>query len=266
MRKRSLNRIAGDKFREIAGFWRHSRTPIGLTLDTLRLKSAPFVAESSDSIKVELRPGAGESFTFYENLIRRDYLAHGIRLGAGATVVDIGANIGTFTVLAASIVGPTGRVIAFEPVSATFARLQANVALNGLHNVVACREAIDGRDGTIEIRIGAKSALSTAYDTIDPAEHTVTETVPCLSIGGLIYRHHIDRVQLLKVDCEGGEYGIFRSLTPELASRIDQIAMEVHRVGGESLDALAQTLQSLGFSIKRFGMNWVAMGNQPRPA
>ena len=131
---------------------------------------------------------------------------------------------------------------------------------------MACREAVDGRDGTIEIRIGAKSALSTAYDTIDPAEHTVAETVPCLSIGGLFYRHHIDRIQLLKVDCEGGEYGIFRSLTQELASRIDQIAMEVHRVSGESLDALAQTLQSLGFSIKRFGMNWVAMGNQARPA
>jgi FkbM family methyltransferase len=262
--KRTLNQVAADKFREIAGFWRHSRTPVGLTLDTLRLKSAPFVAVSSDSIKMELRPRAGESFTFYENLIRRDYLAHGIRLDAGATVVDIGANIGTFTVLAASIVGPTGQVIAFEPVSATFARLQANVALNGLHNVVACREAV-GCDGTIEIRIGAKSALSTAYGTIDPAEQTVSEMVPSLSIGGLFHRHHIDRIQLLKVDCEGGEYGIFRALTPELASRIDQIAMEVHRVSGESIDALAQTLQSLGFSIRRFGMNWVAMGNQPRP-
>ena len=265
MRKRPLHKIAADKYREIAAFWRHSRTPLGLTLDTLRLKSAPFVAESSDSIKVELRPGAGESFTFYENLIRRDYLANGIRLGAGATVVDIGANIGTFTVLAASIVGPTGRVIAFEPVSATFARLQSNVALNGLHNVVACREAVDGRDGTIEIRIDAKSALSTAYGAIGPGEQAVVESVPCLSIGGLFDRHHIDRIQLLKVDCEGGEYGIFRSLTPQLASRIDQIAMEVHRVSGESIDALAQTLQSLGFSIKRFGMNWVAMGNQSRP-
>ena len=87
MFRRPLHKIAADKSREIAAFWPHSRTPLPLTLDTLRLKSAPFVAVSSDSIKVDLRPRAGESFTFYENLIRRDYLAHGIRLGAGATVV-----------------------------------------------------------------------------------------------------------------------------------------------------------------------------------
>jgi FkbM family methyltransferase len=258
--KRPLHRIAVGKCREIAGFWRHTRTPLDLTLDTLRLKSAPFVAVSSDSIKLRLRPGSGESFTFYENLIRRDYLANGIRLGAGATVIDIGANIGSFTVLAGSIVGATGRVISFEPVSETFSRLQANVALNGLQNVVACREAVDGRDGTIEIRIGAKSALSTAYDGIGPTEETVIETAPCSSMASIFDRFHLDRVQLLKIDCEGGEYGIFRSLTPDLASRIDQIAMEVHMISGESIDALARTVQSLGFSITRFGMNWVAMG------
>jgi FkbM family methyltransferase len=266
VRKRLLHHIAADKLREIAAFWRHSRTPLGLTLDTLRLKSRPFVAVSSDSIKVQLKPRSGESFTFYENLVRRDYLANGIRLDVGGTVVDIGANIGTFTVLAASIVGPTGRVIAFEPVSATFARLQANVALNGLHNVEACQEAVEGREGTIEMRIAAKSALSSAYDPVSLGEQTAVETVPCLSMRGLFDRHHIDRIQLLKVDCEGGEYGIFRSLTPELASRIDQISMEVHPISGESIDALAGTLLSLGFSVQRFGMNWVAMGQHPRPA
>jgi len=67
----------------------------------------------------------------------------------------------------------------------------------------------------------------------------VVETAPCLSIRSLFDRQRIDRIQLLKVDCEGSEHGIFRSLTPELAARIDQIAMEVHRIDGESIDALA---------------------------
>ena len=65
MPHRPLSRIAGDKFREINAFWRDTRTPMALTLDTLRLKSAPFVAVSSDAIKLQLRPRAGESFTFY---------------------------------------------------------------------------------------------------------------------------------------------------------------------------------------------------------
>ncbi len=261
MPHRPLSRIAGDKFREINAFWRDTRTPMALTLDTLRLKSAPFVAVSSDAIKLQLRPRAGESFTFYENLVRRDYLAHGIRLGPGDTVVDIGANIGAFVVLAASTVGPSGRVIAFEPVSATFERLQANVALNGFGNVETCREGVEAEDGTISIQLGIKSALASAHGLID-GEATQVETAPCLSMQHLFERHGIARIHLLKIDCEGGEHGIFRSLTPELAERIDQIAMEAHPVAGESIEALAARLDALGFAVGRTGMNWVAFNRR----
>ena len=257
MAHRPLSRIATDKFREINAFWRGTRTPLALTLDTLRLKSAPFVAVSSDAIKLQLRPRAGESFTFYENLVRRDYLANGIRLGAGDTVVDIGANIGAFAVLAASIVGPSGRVIAFEPVSATFERLQANVALNGFRNVQGRREGVEAQAGTISIRLGAKSALASAHGLID-GEATRVETAPCLTLAQVFERHGLARIQLLKIDCEGGEHGIFRSLTPEFAARIDQIAMEAHPVAGESIEALAARLDALGFALGRTGMNWVA--------
>ena len=261
MRLRHLKEIIRSKRHEITAFWRHSQTPMALTLDTLRLKSSPFVGVSSDGIKLELRPRAGESFTFFENLIRRDYFGHGICLGAGETVVDIGANIGAFAVLAAKIVGPTGRVIAFEPVSTTFARLQANVALNGLHNVVACRQAIEARDGTVAIRVGAKSAFATAHGHLEG--ETTVETVPSVSIERIFDQHGIDRIQLLKMDCEGGEYGILRSLSNELASRIDQVAMEVHDVEGESIEEIATILVSLGFSIdKQFDRNWVAFNNR----
>ena len=261
MRLRQLKEIIRSKRHEITAFWRHSQTPMALTLDTLRLKSSPFVGVSSDGIKLELRPRAGESFTFFENLIRRDYFGHGICLGAGETVVDIGANIGAFAVLAAKIVGPTGRVIAFEPVSTTFARLQANVALNGLHNVVACRQAIEARDGTVAIRVGAKSAFATAHGHLEG--ETTVETVPSVSIERIFDQHGIDRIQLLKMDCEGGEYGILRSLSNELASRIDQVAMEVHDVEGESIEEIATILVSLGFSIdKQFDRNWVAFNNR----
>ena len=193
--------------------------------------------------------------------MRRDYLAHGIRLQPGDTVVDIGANIGAFAVLAASVVGPSGRVIAFEPVSATFERLQANVALNGYGNVQACREGVEAEDGTISIRVGVKSALASAHGLID-GEATAIETVPCLSMAHVFERHGIERIHLLKIDCEGGEHGIFRSLTPALAGRIDQIALEAHPVAGESIEALAARLDALGFAVGRSGMNWVAFNRR----
>lgn len=261
MPHRPLSRIARDKFREIHAFWRDTRTPLALTLDTLRLKSAPFVAVSSDEIRLQLRPRAGESFTFYENLVRRDYLAHGIRLRPGDTVVDIGANIGAFAVLAASVVGPAGRVIAFEPVPATFERLLANLALNGCGNVRPCREGVEAADGTMSIRVGAKSALASAHGLAGGSAATV-ETAPCVSMARVFERHGLARIHLLKVDCEGGEHGIFRALPPELAARIDQIAMEAHPVEGESIEALAARLDALGFAVGRSGMNWVAFNRR----
>jgi len=80
--------------------------------------------------------------------VRRDYLSHGITLRPGDTVVDIGANIGAFTVLAAKIVGSSGCVIAFEPILQAFERLRENVALNAFKNVECRRAAVDAQEGT----------------------------------------------------------------------------------------------------------------------
>jgi hypothetical protein len=74
------------KLQQCAAFARHSRTPGALILDGFKLKRHPFVAVSSEGLQVKLQPGQGESFTFYENLIRHDYIRHGIRLMPGQTV------------------------------------------------------------------------------------------------------------------------------------------------------------------------------------
>src|SRR5260221_10724280 len=135
------------KCHQIFSFFQHTRTPVALALDSLKIRRSPFVAISGDGLKLSLLPQSGESFTFYENLIQRVYLKNGITLKPGSTVVDIGANVGAFSILAASIVGPRGRVLAFEPINKTFERLRKNVALNGLKNVECHRAAIDSQEG-----------------------------------------------------------------------------------------------------------------------
>jgi hypothetical protein len=151
------------KAEQIVSFFRYAHTPLPLTLDTLRLKRSAFTAISSDGLRLRLRPRSGESFTFYENLIRKDDLQRGIILGPGDTVVDVGANIGTFSVLAATSVEPGGRVISFEPVEETFGHLGENIALDGLGNAECRRAAIDAKDGTLTIHTGVKSAWATAH-------------------------------------------------------------------------------------------------------
>jgi FkbM family methyltransferase len=253
------------KIRTIVSFFGNTRNPLALTIDALKLSRRPLVAVSRDGIKLRLNPSSGESFTFYENLIRRDYLAHGITLRPGDTVVDIGANIGSFTVLAARVVGPHGRVVSFEPVAQTFARLEDNVALNGYRNVECRRAAVDAQEGTLTLRVDPKSALSTAYVESDGDEDGAIQTAPCVTLEQAFRDHNLKRVNLLKVDCEGSEYGIFETLAPSLAARIDQIAMEVHPIASRSTEQLRERLRALGFDVRPGQFCWVAFNTAVQP-
>src|SRR5262249_50498938 len=72
-------------------------------------------------------------------------------LRSGDVFVDVGANIGLFTLIAADRVGPTGKVIAFEPTSTTFDRLLRNVRLNRFSNVQCVKSALSDRSGELDL-------------------------------------------------------------------------------------------------------------------
>jgi len=253
-----------SKARQIASFFIHTRTPVPLTLDSLKLKGRPFVAVSNGGVRLRLDPLAGESYTFFENLVRRDYLRNGIALRTGDTVVDIGANIGTFALLAASIVGPAGRVVAVEPAARTFARLEENARLNDFGNLTCVRAALDREPGTLALGLHPKSALSSAHN-VNPNSNGTVELVRSLTLSQIFAENRLGHIDLLKVDCEGSEYGIFESLSEELASRIYQIAMEVHPVAGETFDGIRQRLERLGFEVRQYpGYPWVAFNQAAR--
>lgn len=74
-------------------------------------------------------------------------------LRPGQTFVDIGANVGYYTVIASRLVGASGRVFAFEPDPVSFALLERNVALNGLDNVVLEQKAVSNEPGTLRLFI-----------------------------------------------------------------------------------------------------------------
>jgi FkbM family methyltransferase len=251
-----LRDVVTYKWHQVWSFYHFTRTPIALTLDTLKLKRRPFVAQSSDGLKLLILPNTGDSFTFYENVIRRDYLQNVPKIKLGSTIVDIGANIGAFSIVAASVVGPKGRVIAVEPIATTFARLRQNVTLNGLQNILCCHAAIDATEGVITFRIFSKSAYATAHK-IKSSNDGRSEESPCFTLERVFSEYGIDRIHFLKIDCEGSEHGIFETLRPETAARVDQIAMEVHQVEGRSIDTLDERLTSLGFSVQR-GPIWFA--------
>lgn len=74
-------------------------------------------------------------------------------LKEGDCFIDVGANIGWFTIMAAKAVGPTGKVIAFEPDPTNFAYLKHNIEANELDNVVAVQKALSDKPGTLRLNL-----------------------------------------------------------------------------------------------------------------
>ncbi len=126
----------------------------------------------------------------------------------GMTVVDIGANIGYFTLLLAALVGPEGRVLAVEPNGRNLRMLEASRRLNGFDHVVPIQVAASRSTGLLELHAshsnGTTTALRTGRETAALDALLAAETVPALRLGDILPADR--RVALVKVDVEGAEY------------------------------------------------------------
>jgi FkbM family methyltransferase len=124
------------------------------------------------------------------------------RLAPGDSVVDGGANIGLFTLVAAAAVGPQGRVIACEPSRETMPLLQANVALNGFEWVTTCAVALGERAGSAEFwSFGAGAGLSSLARPAD--QHVASYRVAVRTLDEV--SQDAATVRLVKLDLEGAE-------------------------------------------------------------
>lgn len=185
------------------------------------------------------------------------YLRH-TEIHAGDIVVDIGANVGIFSLLAAS----KGAIVySFEPNPESFSLLERNIISNGFHDrIKPFNFAISSADGYIELAVpdtekiyALGSATTTKATRLqleqDKGIPSRIFSVPCISIRTMVDEiiGHGKEVHLMKVDCEGAEWDIVESLKPQLASRIKNIAMETH-VGYRERDFIG-LLKTLGFRI-----------------
>jgi FkbM family methyltransferase len=137
-------------------------------------------------------------------------------LAPGDCFVDVGANVGYLTLVAARLVGPTGSVVAFEPLPTARAWLERNASLNRLSHVSIRSEAACDRTSTAVLTIGPLHHTSTSSLIANPAG-SGEALVPCVRLDDVFAE--TPRVRLIKIDVEGAEH-----LVVEGASRL----LDVH--------------------------------------
>ena len=145
--------------------------------------------------------------------------------GSGDLVVDGGAHIGFFTLLASFCVGPTGRVMAFEPSSPTAEILRANVRLNACTNVTVVEAALSDTSGSGVL--AQKSATETGQATLRSIGDAASRTAIRLATLDELLVDDKRPVALIKLDLEGAEFRALLGMKRVLARDRPALIVEV---------------------------------------
>lgn len=141
-------------------------------------------------------------------------------------VIDIGANIGCISLVAAK---RGANVIALEPSEENFETLVYNVNINGYQDKINCIKKGVGVRGIHKLYIHPKNSGATSvYLEQRGLEEDKFQEIEVVSIYDVFKNYNIEHCDFLKMDCEGSERDIINDLDDELASKIDQISVEFH--------------------------------------
>ena len=156
--------------------------------------------DSKDSLGVSIR-GIYNPLT--TNLFRKE-------INKGEVVLDIGAHIGYFTLIAANLVGEEGKVFAFEPAPDNFALLKKNVEFNGYENVVPIEKAVSNKCGRTKLFLDERS---TGNNTIyEPANAGKSVEVDVITLDEF-FKDYNGNINFIKMDVEGAEPAVIEGMS-----------------------------------------------------
>lgn len=171
----------------------------------------------------------------------------------GMTVVDIGANIGLYTIVAARLVGERGKVFAYEPEPENFNLLKRNVEANMLSSVILSQVAVADRAGTASLYLDPDNKGSHSF-----AQSGITRNsliVKMDTCDHLLEEHGSPIIDVIKMDIEGAEELALRGMSatiarsPRLKIFTEFYPERIEAVGG-SAEAFLNTLREKGFALE----------------
>jgi FkbM family methyltransferase len=217
------------------------------------------------------------NFLYREIFQENAYLKHGIVLRAGDCVVDVGANIGLFSLLIARLC-PSARVFSFEPIPPLFELLRINTQLYAPHAQIFDVGLSDHSGTQTFIFYPANSVMSGYYAHAAQDRHIVQRLVAneqgqagdgasegldallddrmvaqpfvcrLTTLSRMIEQHGIEQIDLLKIDVEKSEFDVLAGIEIKDWPKIKQMVVEVHDID-HRLEGVARLLQEQGFRL-----------------
>ena len=174
------------------------------------------------------------------------------RLQPGDVLIDVGANIGYYTLVGSRLVGPTGKVVAVEASPRTFRALGENIRRNAAQNVRAINAAASRHRGTVQVFAGTPDNIGGT--SIMPRHGAAEATVDAFPLADLLTREELGAASVIKIDVEGAEADVLRGIldSAHLLGKNTEIIVEVTPDWLSGADNSAETLldefRALGFN------------------
>jgi len=221
-----------------------------------------------------------ETGYLYEEIFTDEcYLRHGIVLEEGDTVLDIGANVGLFSLFVQSRC-PGARIYAFEPAPPAFDVLRANLAAHA-PSAKAFNAGVSDKAGTATLTVYGKASVFSGFHPEEQDDRASLQAVvsnmlrreakegetleeyagelvadrlerteyacPMLSVSEFIREQGLERIGLLKIDAEKSEAAILAGIREEDWAKIDQLVIEVHDRAGGAAERVQAELRRRGY-------------------
>ncbi len=163
------------------------------------------------------------------------------------TLIDIGANIGAFSILAAHKM-PNAKIYSYEPGEKAFAQLKENIILNRMEGRIRpFKMAVYKSRGKIKLYESDKTGLSSIYRARKERKFEIIKTI---TLEHVFIDNKICTCDYLKIDCEGAEYDILTYCPKDVLKRIRTIALEFHEMNAQqNHHDLINILKNNGFRL-----------------
>lgn len=232
-------KIAVKSFLKLSNWYKFYRIHQG------KLKEGPYVINLRDSTKFFIRNNF-DAGALREIVIQDHYKLSQIK--KDDIIVDIGAHIGIFSIMAAK---RGSKVLSYEPVPDNFSLLEKNIELNHMTNIKPINKAVCSAVGKRKISLepvnfGGHSFYSSSGSFIE---------IECVNLEKILTENNLEKIDLLKIDCEGAEYEILLKTKEKAMKKINKIAMEYHTIKGHNIEELVSFLGKNGFAVKKLPLS-----------
>lgn len=159
-----------------------------------------------------------DALVIKDTVIDDSYLVDNLRLPTKKTIIDIGAGLGDFTIMAAKKF-PKAKIIAFDPNPNQFRLLQKNIKLNGVRNIECYKKAV-----------GTKKSYYLYLSSFN-IHASIIKNKPkkFIRVQGINLNNFLNnRIDLIKIDCEGAEVDILKSINSKKIKFIRRFIIEYH--------------------------------------